>query len=306
MKKRLLWTAVAAVILAIAAMGISGNYMLDYSLSPAPERADTALYYAQLYEQYPATRPWVDSLRRIGALRDTFVTMPTGERHHALYVINGGQRTAVVLHGWRRCGIDVLFLAQMYEHDMGYNVVVPDLHAHGLSEGDAIGMGWHDRLDVLHWMDIFHTDTMVVHGISMGGATTMMVAGEAPPKEVKQLYFVDDCGYTDVWEEFEGELDKQFGLPPFPVMYVANLLCLWRFGWRFDEASPIHQISHATAPMMFIHGDTDDFVPTEMVHRLYAAKPEPKTLWMTKNTSHAESYKNHEKEYTQRIRAFLK
>ncbi len=306
MKKRLLWTAVAAVILAIAAMGISGNYMLDYSLSPAPERADTALYYAQLYEQYPATRPWVDSLRRIGALRDTFVTMPTGERHHALYVRNGGQRTAVVLHGWRRCGIDVLFLAQMYEHDMGYNVVVPDLHAHGLSEGDAIGMGWHDRLDVLHWMDIFHTDTMVVHGISMGGATTMMVAGEAPPKEVKQLYFVDDCGYTDVWEEFEGELDKQFGLPPFPVMYVANLLCQWRFGWRFDEASPIHQISHATAPMMFIHGDTDDFVPTEMVHRLYAAKPEPKTLWMTKNTSHAESYKNHEKEYTQRIRAFLK
>ena len=306
MKKRLLWTAVAAVILAIAAMGISGNYMLDYSLSPAPERADTALYYAQLYEQYPATRPWVDSLRRIGALRDTFVTMPTGERHHALYVRNGGQRTAVVLHGWRRCGIDVLFLAQMYEHDMGYNVVVPDLHAHGLSEGDAIGMGWHDRLDVLHWMDIFHTDTMVVHGISMGGATTMMVAGEAPPKEVKHLYFVDDCGYTDVWEEFEGELDKQFGLPPFPVMYVANLLCQWRFGWRFDEASPIHQISHATAPMMFIHGDTDDFVPTEMVHRLYAAKPEPKTLWMTKNTSHAESYKNHEKEYTQHIRAFLK
>ena len=44
-------------------------------------------------------------------------------------------------------------------------------------------MGWKDRWDVLQWMnianEIFGDSTqMVVHGISMGGATTMMVSGE--------------------------------------------------------------------------------------------------------------------------------
>ena len=44
-------------------------------------------------------------------------------------------------------------------------------------------MGWLDRFDLLRWMEIadgiFGGDTrMVVHGISMGAATTMMASGE--------------------------------------------------------------------------------------------------------------------------------
>ena len=302
-RKLLLIVLCCVAILVIATIGGSW-YMLDYSLAPNPHRADTALSYKKLFDRYPETRPWVDSLRRQHALRDTFVTMPNGERHHVLYIRNGSKRTALVLHGWRNCAIDFLFLARVYAQEMGYNVVLPDLHAHGQSEGETIQMGWLDRRDVLHWMSLFQTDTMVVHGVSMGGATTMMLSGEKMPDGIRDIRFVDDCGYTSVWDEFRGELRNQFGLPEFPLMYGASLLCQLLYGWDFSEASALRQVGKCQQPMLFIHGDSDGFVPTEMVYRLHEAKPEPKELWITKDTRHATSYKNHRQEYIERIRQF--
>jgi len=199
----------------------------------------------------------------------------------------------------------MLMIARLYER-MGWNIVVPDLHAHGLSAGEAIGMGWQERKDVLHWMRLFRTDTMVVHGVSMGGATTMMLSAEEMPKGIKDLRFVDDCGYTSAWDEFASELKNQFGLPPFPLMYTTSLLCKMRYGWSFSEASAIDAVRQSPYPMLFIHGDEDTFVPTEMVYRLYQAKPSNKKLWIAPGAEHASSYLTHPDEYIRQLSDFLK
>ena len=305
-KRVIAWiTGIVMAIFVIVLIG-SGMFMLHYSLAPNENRPDIEGSYKKLYSRNPETQPWVDSLRNIKALRDTFVTMPSGERHHALYVWNGSNKTALVLHGWRGSSIDFLCIAQMYEHDFGYNIVVPDLHAHGLSEGEAINMGWFDKDDMMHWLQLFKTDTMVVHGVSMGGATTMMMAGEEMPADIKDIRFIDDCGYTSVWDEFAKEMKGQFGLPEFPLMYISSILCKILYGWSFGEASAIQQVQRSRYPIFFIHGDKDGFVPTEMVYRLYKAKPSKKALWIVPNTEHAKSYQNHRMEYVNRVRNFLK
>ena len=298
----------SAIVLLLLVATIGGSfYMADYALAPNPERHDTTQRFASLYENYPQTRLWVDTLRRQKVLRDTFVLMPSGEHHHG-YLIgrhSAKGKTAVVVHGWRNQGIDILQIARLYQL-MGYHVVVPDLHAHGLSEGDAITMGWNDRKDLLHWMELFRADTMVVHGISMGAATTMNVSGEKLPAGIRSMKFVEDCGYTSVWAEFTDQLDSQFGLPPFPLLYASSLLCQLKYGWNFLEAAPLKQIAKCRYPMLLIHGDADDFVPFWMVHLLYEAKPSPKQLWVTKDTRHALSYKDYPEEYEIRLRDFLK
>lgn len=300
------WSIVVVVMVFLMVIIGSSFFMLEYSLAPDENRTDTAHCFRELFKTYPETRPWVDSLRKADALRDTFVIMPgSGEKHHALFVRKGSNKTALILHGWRDCSIDFLFLARLYEKEMGYNVVIPDIHAHGLSEGDMIRMGWHDRKDMLHWLSIFRTDTMVVHGVSMGGATTMMMSGESMPKDIKDIRFVDDCGYTSVWDEFSGELKNQFDLPEFPMMFTTSLLCKLRYGWSFGEASAIDAVKRSTHPMLFIHGANDTFVPTEMVHRLYNAKPSKKSLWIAKGAKHAKSYLMHKEEYSRRVRNFL-
>ena len=269
------WAIVVVVILTVIVVTGASVFMLKYSLGPNPWRQDTEGSYRRLFEFYPETRPWVDSLRCVNALRDTFVTMPTGERHHALYVWRGSRKTALVLHGWRGCSIDFLFLARMYERDFGYNVVVPDFHAHGLSDGDTIGMGWLDRKDMLHWLTIF------------------------------QICFIDDCGYTSVWDEFTKEMRDRFGLPQFPLMYTGSVLCKLLYGWSFGEASALRQVARSPYPMLFIHGDNDTFVPSEMVHPLYEAKQGEKEIWITKGTEHARSYADYREEYVKRIKTFL-
>jgi len=303
--KKAIWKTVIILVMVVATVMSVSCFMLHYSLAPDEHRTDTATCYRLLFESYPETRPWIDSLRRAQALRDTFVTMPTGERHHALYVRRGSRKTAVIIHGWRDCSIDFLFLARLYEHFLHYNIVMPDLHAHGLSEGDMIQMGWHDRKDVLHWLSVFQTDTMVVHGVSMGAATAMMTSAEPLPDGIRDIHFVEDCGYTSVWDEFAGEMKNQFGLPPFPLMYTTDLLCKLLLGWGFDEASAVASVRRSPHPMLFIHGSADTFVPTEMVYRLYEAKPSRKTLWVADGAKHTKSYLTHKDEYLRRLRDFL-
>jgi hypothetical protein len=306
MKKVIIWSIIVILTVFITAVVGGSFFMLDYSLAPDPNRTDTDSCYRQLFKNYPECQEWMDSLQNIDALQDTFMTMPTGERHHAYYVRHGGSKTALVIHGWRDCAIKFFYMARMYEREFGYNVVMPDLHAHGLSDGDAIRMGWLDRNDVMIWLQAFKTDTMVVHGVSMGGATTMMLSGEKMPEDVKDIRFVDDCGYTSVWDEFSGELKEQFGLSEFPLMYSTSLLCRLRYGWSFGEASAIKQLRKCKYPMLFIHGGNDTFVPTEMVYKLYEAKPSDKDLWIADGAEHAKSYLTHKEDYISRVRSFIK
>lgn len=312
MKKitRIITGVIVALVLVIAGGSV---YMLNYSLSPDPDRTDTARAYARLYERYPDMRVWVDSLKACKALRDTFITMSDGRRAHALYVRNpkAEGRTAVVVHGYKDTNVKFLYLGRMYNRDLDYNILMPDLNAHGLSDGRAIQMGWKDRLDVMRWMQVADSlfrdsikgTRMVVHGVSMGAATTMCVSGEQQPAYVK--CFVEDCGYTSVWDEFSGQLREQFGLPAFPLMYTTSALCKAVYGWSFGEASPLNQVHKCRLPMLFIHGGNDTFVPTAMVYPLYRAKTGVRELWIAPGSEHAKSYHDHPAEYTRRVKTFL-
>lgn len=322
MKKKIIITVVSVLFACIALAFGAGWYMLDYALKPAADARDMAKRYKAMYGEYPYMRHWVDSMRHAGALRDTFVVMPEGERHHAVYAFTPGAdgRTALLVHGYKDSYIGMLPLAKMYA-DMGYNIMLPDLHAHGLSEGSAIQMGWKDRQDVMRWIGVADTlfaystggSRIVLHGVSMGAATVMNVSGEKLPECVK--CFVEDCGYTSVWDEFSQQLDEQFGLPPFPVLYAASALCKLRYGWSFGEASPVSQLAKKDTPMLFIHGSSDSYVPSPMVFPLYNANStyiHPvdgsrrfNDIWITPGCAHAASFRDYPREYAMHVWAFV-
>ena len=51
-----------------------------------------------------------------------------------------------------------------------------------MSEGDYIGMGWDERLDIIdlinYIIDVDKDSEIVLFGVSMGAATVMNVSGE--------------------------------------------------------------------------------------------------------------------------------
>ncbi|MBQ9251401.1 MAG: alpha/beta fold hydrolase [Clostridia bacterium] len=189
----------------------------------------------------------------------------------------------------------------------GYNALLPDLRGCGDSEGDYIGMGWPDRKDMLRWIEwIIQQDSdaqIVLHGISMGGATVMMTAGDALPVQVKAI--VEDCGYTSVWDIFADELSYLFHLPVFPVLNIASRISSLRAGYSFTEASALKQIAKTKVPMLFIHGSEDNFVHTDMVYQVYEACPTEKQLFVVEGAGHGNSYNLAPEAYFQTVFGFL-
>lgn len=194
----------ASIIIAL----IGGSfYMLSYSLTPTHNTGkDIAGSYEYMFNEYPFIKPWVDSLQAIGALRDTFIVNDEGKKLHALFAEapEPTDKTAIIVHGYTDNAVRMLMIGYMYNKELKYNILLPDLQNHGLSEGDAIQMGWKDRRDIIRWRDVAsalfkkpytwegtyvkgspwqtitgnrHSLQIVLHGISMGAATTMMTSG---------------------------------------------------------------------------------------------------------------------------------
>ena len=127
------------------------------------------------------------------------------------------------------------------------------------------------------------------------------------PEELEHYVrcFVEDCGYTGVWDEFSKELKSSVVLPAVPLLYTASWLCDLKYRWNFREASSLAQVAKCRLPMLFIHGDADDYVPTWMVRPLFEAKPGAKELWLVPGAGHAASYRDNREEYTRRVGEFV-
>ena len=305
-----------AVLLAVLSLNgcIAGRYMCNYALRPTPHGTeDIERTRHKADSLLPGSTAWYDNLKKEGILKDSYTTGYNGRKIHAVFAPalhpETVQGTAVIVHGYGDNHFVFLYLARMYRDELNYNIIVPDLQYHGYSEGDAIQMGWFDRFDVETWADIAHdlfsNDFIVVHGVSMGAATTMMMSGDDLPPYIRA--FVEDCGYTSVWDQFATNLKDNFHLPPFPVLNSASIVCKSRYGWSFKEASSVNQLAKCDRPMLFIHGDADDFVPFSHLQKNYDAKVNGyKEMWVAEGATHANAYAKHPEEYTQHVRDFLR
>lgn len=311
-RRKIIRWSIISLLLLFGIFTVGGSfYLIHFALLPkekAIKSQKTALQ--RTFKDYPYMKSWIDSLNNSKAIHDTVIVNSEGLKLHGYYLKAAlpTRKAAVLVHGYTDCAISMFPIAYLFNRQLRYNVLLPDLQYHGKSEGKAINMGWKDRMDVLEWIKvankIFGNNTeMVIQGISMGGATTMMISGEKLPPYIKCL--IEDCGYTSAWDEFDYELKSMFGLPKFPLLYSASALCKLRYGWSFGEASALTQVAKCKLPMLFIHGSADTYVPTQMVYPLYKAKPQPKELWIVPGAIHAMSYHDNQKAYTEKVALFV-
>lgn len=192
--------------------------------------------------------------------------------------------------------------------ELGYNVVLPSLRGHADSEEEFISMGWKDRLDVVDWINYIvkeHPDCeIVLHGVSMGAATTMMTLGEELPSNVRAA--IEDCGYTNAWDVIKHKMSKM-KIPDFPFLYSADGINRMRENFSLKDASCTEQLKKCITPLLFIHGEADDFVPYSMLDIVYAAADKcEKEKLSVPDAPHARSVCAHPDLYWNTIINFLK
>ena len=290
--KRKIKTKTIVIVLAVilvalcATLIFAGNFLFNFALNPNASYTMNDLFQGgdvegigdgPVIELSPARKGWHEYSAEAYdwfEFEGQTVTYqrPDGTVLRASYFPQEGHKYAILFHGYTGAAWQMAPYGKVY-YDMGWSVLTPDALAHGDSGGKYIGMGWLERPDVIGWVNsIISEDAeaeIVLHGVSMGGATVMMAAGEDLPDNVKCI--VEDCGYSSVWDEFRLQLKNVFGLPSFPLLNAASLVCQVRAGYSFKEASSVKQLEKASVPMLFIHGDADTFVPFSMLDVVYEA-----------------------------------
>lgn len=215
---------------------------------------------------------------------------------------------AFLVHGYTNTHADMEYIAAVYA-EQGYNVFAPDLRAHGASGGDLIGMGWPDRIDILHWLDYLiersgEDISIVLHGVSMGAAAACMASGETLPGQVKAV--VSDCAFTDLSSMLAGQVKKLYGLPRHPVVDDARLMLKARGGYDIKRASALDQVKKSATPTLFIHGSSDGFIPPSMARELFEACHAPeKRLLIMAGAGHALSAQTDPSLYFKTVFDFL-
>ncbi|HEX6593844.1 MAG TPA: alpha/beta hydrolase [Bacillota bacterium] len=217
-------------------------------------------------------------------------------------------KVVVMAHGYLGRGSDMGLLGQYYYEELGYNVFMADARGHGQSEGDYIGFGWHDRLDYVDWInrlvDRFGSDTeIVLHGVSMGGATVLMTSGEPLPDQVKAV--IADSPYTSVYDMFSYQMSRMFRLPSFPILDSTSLVTQLKAGYSLRKASALAQVKRADVPILYIHGKEDTFVPTRMSKELYEHTNSEAELMIVDGAGHGEAFVLDRERYLQKLHSFL-
>lgn len=226
------------------------------------------------------------------------------------YLIKNKKKTnkvAIICHGYYVSHKDINNQARIFLNN-GFNVFAPDMRAHGNSGGKTIGMGALDKYDILLWInkmiEIFGKRSKIaLFGLSMGGATVCLVSGEENlPKNVKCI--VSDCAYDSLYDQFK-TLIKKF-LPTYPIMNISTKFIKFLGKYDVKKTTPREAVQRSKIPILFIHGDVDEFVPSYMVKKLYNASNKRKCeLYLVKGAGHAMAYATEPRKYTKKIVDFV-
>lgn len=314
MSRRIIWvTSIVVVLLVISLIG-AGNYFYSVAINRSYEPIE--LYSGEeaepvnalLEERKQAKLEEVLKWTENQAFDYREIISEDGLRLKARYLKNENSdgKAVILAHGYKGSSEQMADITKFY-FEQGFDVLKPDARGHGESEGDYIGYGWHERKDYLEWIDFLreeqHAKSIFLHGFSMGAATVLMTSGERLPAEVKGI--IADSGYTTVAEELAHQLKHMYKLPPVPLIQVTSAITKIRAGYTFGEASAMEAVKNNKLPLLIIHGDKDELVPTEMGNRLYDAAKGDKDIWIVPGAGHTDAYTVAEEEYQQRLQDFM-
>ena len=260
---------------------------------------------ADFKDEWNAGKALYDSLPK----EDVWIKSFDDLKLHGVLLKNGdGKKLLIEVHGFRSSAAHDFIAAMPYFYNKGFSFLLIDLRAHGESEGEYITFGVHERCDLRDWvwfvMEKLGTDIeIVLHGISMGASTVLMASALDLPANVHGI--IADSGFTSPYDIFVRVLEHSFHAKPFPIVPITQLMAERKANFGFKDASTLDAMAQNTIPVLFVHGEDDDFVPIEMSEANYNACKAEKRFVRVPNARHACGYVVDKARCEQALDAFL-
>jgi len=144
------------------------------------------------------------------------------------------------------------------------NLCIFDFQGSGLSEGEYISLGYHEKHQVKNIVDFVEkypgVGSIGIWGRSMGAATTLIYANM--DKRIKAI--VVDSPFEDFRKLAKEMVLKQIKLPGFLVEGAISIIgksVKNRNGMDINDIKAIEAVKNCEIPIIFIHAKDDGLVP---------------------------------------------
>ncbi len=271
---------------------------------------DVELPDGEIYEEYrdDITR-WTYAMRSMPH-KDVEITSFDGLKLRGRYYEKEkGAPVEILMHGYRGDSERDLSGGIFRCFALGRNALLVDHRASGRSEGRIITFGINESRDCVDWVkyiidNIDPNAKIFIGGVSMGAATAQIAtARDLPPNVVGVL---SDCGYSSAKRIIKKVIAKMH-LPPTLCYPFVKLGARIYGHFDLEEISPEEAMAKCTLPIIFIHGDCDDFVPYEMSVESYnACASKNKYLLKIEGAGHGLSFPSAQEKYISEVGEFYK
>lgn len=233
---------------------------------------------------------------------------PFGYDLFGIYIPNqASSRTVVMAHGitWSLYGM-VKYMWMFWNR--GFNVLLYDHRNHGRSGGKNTTFGFYEKHDLKVMVDWAFTHlpaggTVGTFGESLGAGTALQEAALDP----RLLFVVADCPYSDFEALVKYRASQDYPiLPGGALLKIASFFTRLMTGFQPSYTRPIDGIPSIKTPILFCHGQQDDYIPPSMSEDMFKAKTNGiARLYLAPNAKHAQAFWNNQVEYDEQVGEFL-
>ncbi len=222
-------------------------------------------------------------------------------------------RCAVLIHGYADAKVGAIAWAPLW-NDLGYNLLVPDLRAHGESGGKFTTAGYFERHDMAQVINQTRAERpgaarqIVLFGASMGAVVAAATAAAMSPNEVSAV--VLESPMADMRHAIGAHSDR-LGLPGGLIRSAALWLGQVMSGARFADIRTADLLKRLSCPVMVISPPSDVYLlpgDAEAIRLAVAARTAAggaDCYWATDNAEHLTAIVRHPAEYRRRVAEFL-
>lgn len=222
--------------------------------------------------------------------------------------VPNNDKIIILSHGWHSTGLNDYGLIGPFFTKAGYDILIIDHMGLGNSEGDYIGFGILDHLNLEKWIEYVdklpNNYKIFVHGVSMGASTALYLDQEKLPPSVKGI--IADCGYTSPWDEFRYMYKKKLHVNLYLPILTLRFYIKRKAHYDIKSMNSLALLKKSRLPILFIHGDADTFVPLWMTKKNYEVCASPKEIMIVKGAPHGLSHFMAPEKYDQKVLEFIK
>lgn len=298
------------ITLCLAVPGISYICFRMGFYAPRKKGSDDAIDLpdGEIYEKFwDSMRQWIQETRATPHEEVSIRSFDGLNLWGKYYEYAPGAPIELMFHGYRGSAERDLCGGMQRCFQLGHSALIVDQRCSGRSDGNVITFGVNEHKDCLRWIDFalahFGPDVkLILTGMSMGAATVLMAGGKDLPDNVMGI--LADCGYSSA-KEIILETIRKMGLPPKLVYPFVKLGARLYGHFELEETAPAEAMERCKVPVIFFHGEADDYVPCWMSEKNYDACQSRKQLVLVPGAGHGLSYPVAPAEYLKQVRQFF-